>query len=102
MMLVVDKELQAIADKKDANKIREAANETLILDVNDCDDDVGSRVDGIEIGLKLAAKARKLQRQTVGRKVRVFKLTFSDYDDDDGIAIFVGTKESVREQLEKL
>jgi hypothetical protein len=35
-------------------------------------------------------------------KVRVFKLTFSDYDDDDGIAIFVGTKESVREQLEKL
>jgi hypothetical protein len=60
MMMVVDEELQAIADKKDANKVREAADETLTLDVNDCDDDVGSRADGIEIGLKLAAKSAEI------------------------------------------
>jgi polygalacturonase len=96
MMLAVDEELQAIADEKDADKISEAADVTLVLDGDD------STIDGIVTGLKLAAKAQKLQRQTVGKKVMIFKITFSEYVDDDGIAIFVGAKESVRKRLKKL
>jgi hypothetical protein len=93
-MLKIDEELQAIASKKSGADVMNAADTWFALDVDDCDDYVGGQVGGVEVGLELAAKAMRYQE--------FFKITFGDYGDEDGIAIFVGSRNQVKAKLEAL
>lgn len=89
--------LQKLAKTKDANEVREAADDIYELDVTDCDDVVGTYESGIKSGLMLAAKVVDF-----GFGGRVFEIRLDNYADDDAVAYFVGTEQSIAIRLKAL
>lgn len=96
--LMENASLQELANRKDG--VADVADESIELEVEDCFDSVGDQVSGVIMGLELAERVSEARRDD--KDAQIYKITYSNYGDDDGVAFFVGSLESVRERLESL
>jgi len=78
------KKMQELADSKEG--IADIADISRWLEVEDCSDDVGSYIDGVKDGIELVLSNPKSE---------FWLVTFADYGDADGQAIFVGSEEEI-------
>ena len=101
MRIETSPRLQAIADTRDADSIQQASVTNYTFDVNDGDDCSELFEDGLKTGFKLATTYRR-ERKAHGDKVKLFKVTFPEYVDDDGKAWFIGTEDQIATVLESL
>jgi hypothetical protein len=93
---IVSKPLQALADSRDSDEVRDQADFT--WDLDDAEDTNQECVQfGLEKGIELAHRLQKVQRKTPG--AGLYLLSYNNYGDDDGLMVFVGTKKSVTEAL---
>lgn len=87
--------LQSHFNDSDQERMKNEANRVITLDVCDCDDSVGDQVSGIDAGMELYELMLEVRKIKGNEKAGIYKLTFDDYADDDGIALFVGTEEGL-------
>ena len=103
LKLIEDKKLQKLADTKDAYALRDASDFAYDFDVNDPDDCCGLTVHGLEAGLELAEKVNEIRvRYNITKEVVIVRISFPDYVEDDGLAVFVGTKAMIKERISAL
>lgn len=87
--------LQSHFNDSNQDEMKKEADLVITLDVIDCDDSVGDQLFGIDSGIELWSKVLGVRKIKGNEDAGIYKLTFADYGDDDGIALFIGTEEDL-------
>lgn len=93
--LRVSERLQKLFAMANCDQLVDEADQVVSIDNCDAFDVVGEYLSGINKGIDLAAKLAAVRSLPGNEDAAIYKLTFDEYADDDGIMLFIGTEEGL-------